>query len=78
MFGWLWPRRRTVTLNLTINEGCPAQPAITPGTYQVRAHYNEADVGKVFGSFATREAAEVCLNTLAARVDVLSAELETL
>ncbi len=65
-----------MNLNVTVNEGCPSAPS-TPGTYNVRAHYNETDAGQLFGPFGSRERAEECLLVVAARPDVIKAEIET-
>lgn len=64
-----------MNLNITVNEAAGCPPA-TAGTFWVRAKYNEADAGKLYGPFATREAAEHCVTTLAARDGVLSAAVE--
>lgn len=62
------------TMTTTVNVGgdCPA----TPGTFNVRAHYNEADNGHLFGPFSTREKAEACALTLAGRGNVIKATVE--
>lgn len=65
-----------MNLYLTVNEASTSTTA-TPGTFNVRAFYTETDAGHLFGPFATREAAEACATTLAARADVIKATIET-
>ena len=67
-----------MALNLTVNENAAPAPAVTPGAFQVRAFYTETDAGHVFGPFSTKESAEQCAVTLAARSGVISATVETL
>lgn len=62
----------TVNTTVNVNESCP----VTPGTFNVRAHYSEVDAGHVYGPFASREAAERCVLTLAARAGVVKATVE--
>ncbi len=63
------------TCTTTVNVGTGECPT-TPGTFHVRAHFTESDVGTLFGPVASREAAEKLLLTLAARNDIKKAEIE--
>jgi len=65
-----------MNLNVTVNEAAPSPPASTPGNYQVRARYTETDAGHIFGPFSTKETAEQCAVTLAARDGVINATVE--
>lgn len=64
-----------MNLNITVNEsgGSTTQ---TPGTFYVRAHFNETDSGHLSGPFGTREAAEQCATVLAARPGTLKVGIE--
>lgn len=63
----------TVSTTVNVGECCPG----TPGSFNVRAFYKELnDSGHVYGTFASREAAERCVQILAARSDVLNATIE--
>lgn len=65
-----------MTLNQTFNEAGGCSPPSTPGQFNVRAFYTENDAGHLFGVFTTRERAEECVNTLAARPGVINATIE--
>lgn len=64
------------TCTTTVNVGTEPCPT-TPGTFKVIAHYvtTTGDPGSAFGPFGNREAAERCLQIVAARTDVKQAEL---
>lgn len=63
----------TVATTVNVNDcACP----VTPGTFTVRAFFNEVDEGHPFGTFASREAAEKCVHILAGREGVLKATIE--
>ncbi len=64
-----------MNFNLTVNEPA-APPPSTPGTFNVRAFYNETDAGHLFGPFSTKEAAEQCVLALAARAGVINVTIE--
>jgi hypothetical protein len=64
-----------VDLNLTVNEAAPAAPP-TAGAYNVRAFYNEADNGHLFGPFSSAQAAEQCATVLAGRSGVVKVAIE--
>ncbi len=65
-----------MNLSIVVNEAVPTSPPATPGTFNVRAFYTEADAGHLFGPFATQQAAEQCVITLAARVGVIKVTIE--
>lgn len=64
----------TVTNTINVDES----PPLTAGTFQVKVHYTEVDVGFAFGPFASREAAERCLLVVSGRTDIKKAELEVI
>lgn len=64
------------SLNVTMNEGCGESETTTPGSFNVRAHYNETDAGHLYGTFSSKEAAEKCVLVLAGRADVVKATIE--
>lgn len=66
------------TVSTTVNvHDCP--PAVTAGTFQVRAVINvETNAGYVFGPFKSLEKAEQCALVLASRTNVLAVTVETL
>lgn len=66
-----------MTLQIIVNEAAASAPPSTPGNFQVRAFYTETDAGHVFGPFSTKETAEQCAVTLAARPGVLRAVVES-
>lgn len=66
-----------MNLNITVNEAPAAAPPATASIYFVRAHYNEADAGHLYGPFATLQAAEQCALVLAGREGVVKAVIET-
>ena len=65
-----------MNLSITVNEAAVAPPPATPGTFHVRAFYNETDAGHLTGPFSTREKAEECAVALASKPGVLKAVVE--
>lgn len=61
----------TMSTTVNVNESCPA----TPGTFTVKAWYNEVADGSPYGPFASRESAEKCAQVLAGRSDVKKVEI---
>lgn len=63
----------TVSTVVNVNpDSCPG----TTGVFNVRAFYTETDNGHIFGTFTTRERAEECVLVLAARSNVVKAQVE--
>lgn len=62
----------STTVNVNDQSPCPG----TPGSFNVRVSYTEADAGHLFGVFTTRERAEQCVLILAGRAGVIKAAIE--
>lgn len=67
-----------MNLSITVNEAASETPPPTPGVFNVRVKYlNAQDAGHVSGPFGTKEAAEKAVIAALTRAEVQSAVIET-